>query len=79
METAKPIAIIFYKLRDLVDVINCEKFHVNRLRGFWGSPIGKRYRPYHTGKHCRAAVLMATFSPFGLGRQALSKMGVVSM
>jgi hypothetical protein len=52
-------------LQELADVIKCTKFCGDRLRGFCamegqslGSPIGKRYGPYHSGKHYRAAVLI---------------------
>jgi hypothetical protein len=61
---AQPIAITFVVVQELADVIKCTKFCGDRLRGFCategqslGSPIGKRYGPYHSGKHYRAAVL----------------------
>jgi hypothetical protein len=62
---AQPIAITFVVVQELADLIKCAKFCGDRLRGFCategqslGSPIGKRYGPYHSGKHYRAAVLM---------------------
>jgi hypothetical protein len=46
------IVIIFGTSRDLTDVINCAKFHIDRSRGYGGAgvqkshvAIGKRSRP----------------------------------
>ena len=56
--TAWPTVVMFGIFRDLGDVINCAKFCVDRLRGFWsagaqswGSPIGSHHGPYHIGLH----------------------------
>lgn len=55
----QPMAIIFGILWDwdVTDVINCLKFCIDWLRGFWimtgqisGSPVGKWYGFYNTGK-----------------------------
>jgi hypothetical protein len=62
---AQPIAITFVVVQELADLIKCTKFCGDRLRGFCatagknlGSPIGKRYGPYHNGKHYRAVVFI---------------------
>ena len=59
---AQPIAIIFVVVQELADVIKCTKFGDVRLKGLCategqslGSPIGKRFGPYHSCKHYRAA------------------------
>jgi hypothetical protein len=55
--TAQQIAIFLDTLRELTDPINRKKIYVNRLRVFdlhlvkVGVSTGKRYRPYHNGKH----------------------------
>jgi hypothetical protein len=48
------MAIIFGTSRNLADVINCAKFHIDRPRGYGGAgiqkshvPIGKRSRPQY--------------------------------
>jgi hypothetical protein len=66
---AQPMAITFVMIQELADVIKCTKFCGDRLRGFCategqslGSPLGKRYGPYHSGKHyipcCRIDEIM---------------------
>jgi hypothetical protein len=51
-DPTEQIVIIFGTSRDLADVINCAKFHIDRSRGYDGPdvqkshvPIGKRSRP----------------------------------
>jgi hypothetical protein len=51
-DPTEPIVITFDISRDLNDIINCAKFHIDRLRGYGVAevqkshvPIGKRSRP----------------------------------
>jgi hypothetical protein len=60
---AQPIGITFVVVQELAVLMKCTQFCGDRLRDFCatvgqslGSPIGKRYDPYHSGKHYRAAV-----------------------
>jgi hypothetical protein len=53
-DPTKPIVIIFGTSRELADVINCAKFHIDRSRGYGGAgvqkshvPMGKRSRPQY--------------------------------
>jgi hypothetical protein len=51
-DSTEPIVISVCTLRDLIDVINYSKFHIDRSMGYGGAgvrilhvPIGKRSRP----------------------------------
>jgi hypothetical protein len=41
----EPIVIIFGTSRDLVDLINCAKFHIDRSRGYGVAGVQKSHVP----------------------------------
>jgi hypothetical protein len=44
-DSIEPIVIICVTSRDLADVINCAKFHIDRSRGYGGARVQKSHVP----------------------------------